>query len=291
MFCIITPGKNESENLKELMKCLISQSRVPDFWIFVNDNSTDNTEMTFFNSIKELNFDDKIEFIYTIYPNKSDVYQLGEHYSGLILFAMNIIKEIEFDKSVKFEYIGILDCDIRLPENYYSFLLKELELVPNLGIVSAGTQVEEKTDGSSFKSTVDSEHCPGGFRVWKSSCLDSTGYSITVSQDAVSEARAIMLGWQIKSFPNLTVTMRARGSKFGYDYYGRSAYQRHIPFWIVVIQFVFLFFQGRRISAKHYVSGYLSAKSNGLSKISDPLAILYFKTKFRRKMKRYFGLS
>lgn len=289
MLCIITPGKNESENIKGLVESLTIQSRMPDLWIFVNDNSTDNTEITFFNCIKERNVDERFEFVYTIYPNRSESYQLGEHYSSLISYALNIVKKYEVDKNLKFEYIGILDCDIRLPDNYYAFLLNEFDLNEDLGIVSAGSQVEVQKDGNSFNSVVNSEHCPGGFRVWRSTCLDSTGYSITISQDAVSEARAIMLGWQVKSFPELIVTMRARGSKFGYDYYGRSAYQRHIPFWIVLIQCVYLFFIGRQQSARQYFFGYFTAKSEGVSKISDPLAKRYFKTKLRRKIIKYMG--
>src|SRR6188768_4048275 len=42
-YALITPARNEAENLRRLGECVIAQSHLPTEWIVVDDDSTDET--------------------------------------------------------------------------------------------------------------------------------------------------------------------------------------------------------------------------------------------------------
>lgn len=56
-----------------------------------------------------------------------------------------------------------------------------------------------------------------------------------------------MLGWKVKSFPELEVSLRQRGAKFGFEYYGKSAYMRHVPYLYVLAGAARMYLLGKRM--------------------------------------------
>ncbi|UCZ56526.1 glycosyltransferase family 2 protein [Desulfurispirillum indicum] len=273
---IITPAKNERDNVARLVDAVANQSRIPDAWIFVNDDSTDDTVDSFLSSASR---NDALRACNVEVINHNSIdnsYALGTKYSRVVKFGLDYVATVETKLGVNFDFIGVLDCDVFPEREYYEKILARFQQAPNLGIAAGGMQIELFGDEQQVTYS-NSTHAAGGLRIWRRSCLDATGYSVTISQDAVSGARAIMMGWSVRSFKDIAVTMRKRGMVYGYDYYGKSAYARWVPYWYVLLGAAKLAVKGSTEDALKYLSGYNSAKNNKDTRIDDLLAKRYFR--------------
>ena len=279
---IVTPAKNEAKNISNLVKAMAGQSRKPDLWVFINDGSTDDTVRVFEEETQkfEKDFVDT-EILLVEYEDEDQSYALGPKYSRIIKFGLNQI--YQFEKEDRFDYIGILDSDVVPEIAYYKTLLDKFQGDPKLGIASAGKQKEDYGT-EIITSYVNKSFAPSGFRVWRRACLDQTDYTISVSQDSVSAAKAIMMGWKVQSFPKLEVSLRQRGAKFGYEYYGKSAYMRHVPYFYVLAGAARMYLSGKKADARQYINGYNDSAKQKIDRIEDPLAIKYFKNRFYYKI-------
>ena len=279
---IVTPAKNEAKNIPKLVGSLAGQTKRPDLWIFINDGSTDNTVEVLEEEIKKYSKAfEHTSIQISNYEDEDQSYALGPKYSRIIKFGLT--KLLSYEKEFKFEYVGILDSDVFPEKVYYEQLLKKFEYNPKLGIASASKQ-QEDYGNEIITSYVNKSFAPSGFRVWRRACLDQTDYSISISQDSVSAARAIMLGWKVQSFPELEVSLRQRGAKFGFEYYGKSAYMRHVPYLYVLAGAARMFLLGKKDDARQYINGYKKSAKNNIDRIEDPLAIKYFKNRFFYKL-------
>lgn len=285
LLAIITPAKNESANVSDLVKSVCEQSLIPDLWIFVNDSSTDDTEKRFREEVG----------LYSDFVNKCDIqivkhsygrneYALGNKYSRVVNYGMQFLKEYETINGSAFNYVGVLDCDVFPERLYYEKLIGKMRMNDKIGIAAGGTHFEFYPDGRYFTTICSQTHAPGGCRVWRKNCLDQTGYFISISQDSVSEARAIMLGWQVRSFSDISVRMRKRGGKSSFRYYGESEYIRWIPSWYFYLKAAKLYIKGHHQSAKDYVYGYSRAKQENLPRLTDPLAKKYYRYRLYYKL-------
>jgi len=281
-FAIVTPAKNEAENIPNLVKGMAEQAKKPDLWVFINDGSTDETVSIFENEkLKYADVFKNIEIKLVHYQDDEIAYALGPKYSRIIRFGLD--KVFSEEGKNKYDFVGILDSDVVPEIHYFENLLKKFVENPKLGIASAGKQ-NENNGKTIITSYVNKSFAPSGFRVWRRECLDETDYTISVSQDSVSAAKAIMLGWKVQSFPDLEVSLRQMGANFGYEYYGKSAYMLHIPFIYVLAGAGRLYLLGKKGDAKQYVRGYKEASKNSVSRIEDPLVIKYFKNRIYYKM-------
>lgn len=272
---IVSPAKDEEDNVEALVETVAAQKVIPDVWVLVNDGSVDKTVELFEKSLlKHKSFQENCEVHVVNYQDKEKGYALGQKYSRVVRFGLDRLLELDH----RYDFVGVLDCDIQLPKNYYQEVIKRLVQNSTLGIVSAGSQIEFE-NGKSMVSTVNKSHAPGGFRVWRKECLDDTEYVPSISQDSVSEARAIMMGWKVRSFREIEITMRKRGAKHGFDYYGRSAYIRHVSEFYVWMGIIRLVLQGRLNDGKAYKKGFYDAKRRKDDRITDSLAIKYFKNR------------
>ena len=43
MFVLLTPVRNEKEQIENLVKCIVNSTFKPDFWIIIDDHSTDGS--------------------------------------------------------------------------------------------------------------------------------------------------------------------------------------------------------------------------------------------------------
>jgi hypothetical protein len=235
--------------------------------------------------IADSNFISSCEILAIDYKDAESDYALGKKYSRVVKFGLSTFLSLESCGVGTVGYVGVLDSDVFPERQYYEKLMGKFFLDKKLGIASGGLQKEE--DGIRVTDHYTNRtHAPGGLRVWRKACLMMTGYESTISQDAVSEARAIMFGWRVRSFLDIFVSMRKRGSKYGFDYYGKSAYVRWVPFWYVLLGAFKMVLQRRKQDAMAYIAGYQKAKMNREPRIDDPVAKRYFRYRFIYKLIR-----
>ena len=277
-YVIVTPAKNEEQNIPRLVQTVAKQTLLPIAWILVNDKSTDNTVEVF---NKEINkYDSLINVkIYVIENQTTDMtYGLGKKYSSVVKFGFDFLNGL---KDFEYYFIALLDSDVFPESNYYEFLIKKLLENKKLGIVSGGTQIEIETKKKlSFSKT----HAAGMMRVWRKECLKQTGYYPSISQDAVSEARAIMMGWKVRSYKEKYAYMRKVGGNSKYEYYGKSNYIRWVPYTVTLLHCIKLRFHGKRNEAFLFMKGYKEAKKEKLERLDDPLAKKFFRLRILYKI-------
>lgn len=269
---VITTAKNEEKNLERLIGGVFAQGKIAT-WIFIDDGSDDNTVSCMEGYSKKIEtFVDRFEIIKI---NQKSKYALGPKYSSNIKLGFDRIYEIEAETKHKHSYFAILDADNFISNGYYEILIKKFIEIPTLGIASGKTIF--LIDDKEVNSNESPRWAAGSNRVWRRECLLDTDYLVSYSADAVSAARARKHGWKVASFESAVVHAREVGSRFGQEYYGKSCYVRYVPFSFVLLSALLLFIKGRGHVASGLINGYRSAKNEKVPRITDELAISYFK--------------
>ncbi|MCK4614034.1 MAG: glycosyltransferase family 2 protein, partial [Thermoplasmata archaeon] len=230
-------------------------------------------------------------WILTISLEDSD-WDIGIHYSEVCIngfnFAMSYCEEI----GIEWNYIGIVDGDMRLVKSYFEKLIEKFEENKKLGIASGGFY--SLHDGKFKFEHVRIDLPIGGARLWRRECFLETPYLPTYSPDSVSNIKAKLRGWKTKVFNEVTAfqmrrTRSAKGLRTGATYQGRSSYYRGFTP-------IFALLKGLRLLTKYpfypglwYWFGYFSFLLKGMDKIDDEEIISYYsKTRMQEIKNLYF---
>lgn len=264
-YILITPAKNEEKYLPKLIHSIVSQNVKPSAWFIIDDGSSDST-----NDIVK-NASSMYDWIHGIRLDSKSSYDIEEHYSQVCRDGFS--KAIQYceNNHIPFEFVALSDADMKYPEEYFYDLIKILADNPKYGIVSGKVQIMDDVDKihSEYKVLPGSDHPMGTGRVWKFECFkDTDGYMITKSPDTVSNAYAMLKGWEIKQFDNFyCYQLRATGNKMsfwnGYYSKGRRAYYvgtNPLTIMNVIIDMIFISRQYKSMmkSAAYFI-GYMNS--------------------------------
>lgn len=270
---LISPLKNEIENLPVLINSIENQTIPIDMWIIVDDQSTDGSGeylQNYSSKIKNVN-----NFIVHHLDILSSDYGLGFKYSKVVAYGFDILFKQECKTGVTYDYIGILDTDCILHKNYYEKILEKFHVLPKLGLASG--VIFYKTSDGKFKRDHEPERCARGpVRVWRGDCIRETGYRPGLSADSISSANAWSCGWHCQGFTDSIAYARQMGKRVDHSYYGEAAYYLGIPQWYVLLKSLLLFSRSSKESAEKYIQGYKSAKKNN-NRIKDKKVSSYYK--------------
>jgi glycosyltransferase involved in cell wall biosynthesis len=282
---IITPVKNEMNNLKELIASVEKQTHPISLWIIINDNSDDGSGEFLEKIIPFIKNVDKV-ILYHLTSLEKD-YKLGSKYSQVISYGFEMFNTIRKKQSSSFNFVGILDSDCFIEENYYKKLIKRFNVLPKLGIASG--VIYYRINGKLIYDKMPLRWARGAIRLWRIDCFDEAGYIIGNSADAISTALAWTKGWESQSFKEILAESREMGTRIDPIYYGKSAYYRYTPHYYVLMRFFILLFRSGFNSAFTTYRGFLSAKKNKLPRIViDNKTINYFKLLLWRNIVEYF---
>lgn len=274
---LITPAKNEAANIPRIVAAIAEQSVRPDLWILVDDQSEDGSgELFQTESSRYPCFGTDCKAVVVRTSGLAKEYALGTKYSSVVRFGMDELERIEASEGIRHEKVGLLDCDVFPLRDYYAILCAALDGDARLGLVSGGRQIEIDSEPHRVVR-VPKTHAAGMMRVWRRDCLDQTGYYPSVSQDAVSEARAIMMGWRSRSIQDAAVEMRKMGGNVNYRYYGRSAHIRWVSppnIWLHAIKLAAM---GKRQESREFLDGYYTARRGKEARIQDPLVKRFYR--------------
>ncbi|WP_163712916.1 glycosyltransferase [Mangrovibacterium lignilyticum] len=271
---IITPLKDEKDNIPILVEKISKQKHPIKYWVIVENGSTDGSKelLSKFKKIENVE-----NFIVLHFSLPTEKYELGIKYATVVnqgfqyIRKNNIIDELDF--------IGILDADCFPGPTYYQDLIKFMEKDPQLGIASGlAYSLDGVYDGKS-KNWVR-----GNCRLWKIECFREAGYIIGPSADALSVCKAELKGWKAETLKELSYQCREVGNKVNYAYYGYSAYFRGIPPMYATIKIIKYFAIGQFKNAKGYCDGYFSSYFRKKERINDQDILNYFSKSLRRKL-------
>ena len=281
MFIVITPARNEADQVKELVSCMRASTFQPDCWLVVDDGSTDGTGDLFRKYGADLDY-------LKIHRIESRSGYMGFHYSEVVRLGFDEISDL-VDST---DYIGILDADIRYGPNFWR-LLKDAQNDENIGITGAVAVVAKNEDY--FMEHFQRIDLPLAGRVLvKGKCFREIGGApYSRSPDSTMCVLAKIEGWKTVLLEDVYAeTTRPTDYKSEYDAVGKSrgkrAWNMHQPLLQVLIRTVaYTFTEGLRY-AGNYFKGYVEEWKNGGEQYPDERVRRYYRTERTKEWLRSF---
>lgn len=252
-YALITPARDEAENLLRLGECVTGQTVLPSAWILVDNGSSDGTP-----GIAEA-LARNHDWIRVISTAPTPAAQPGEPIVRAFHAGLALLNPV--DVVVK------LDADVSLEPNYFERLLAEFAADPTLGIASG--QCYERRLGEWRPEHVTGFHVRGLARAWRWGCLQAVlplDGTVPCVMDVVDELEANALGWTTRVLPDLSVYHhRSLGERDGagvrWARQGRAAHYLGYRFSYLVIRTSFRSLKDP--TALAMISSYLGAALRG----------------------------
>ena len=243
---LVTPARNEAENISLLYESLRNQMKYKYFWLIIENDSTDNT----WEIISEFKNTENLKLI-KIQKNFGGEYNVGVKYSKILNFGVNYIKSLE--SNCRFP-IGICDADCIPNPNYFKSLLAELENNKKLAIVSGrGFNKEGVQDKENIL------HVRGNCRLFSSWYISKNESPIEPSPDPIAIMTAKMQGFDCYSINASYVCREMSAAQSSYEFYGYSAAYRGVSVYFAILKTMRLFLQTPWY-ALTYAKGYFKNK-------------------------------
>lgn len=275
---IITPAKDELSNIKVLRDCISKLDHEIFLWVIVENDSVDGTR----EYVSSMDKPDNVRYLHVMNLKTDDPsYKLGFKYARIIEEGMNYIKNSEIYNLI--DYVGILDADCFPGDKYYNILLEEFSRRPDLGILSGALYDEH---GRAHRRAKGFPR--GNCRLWRRECLESSGYIVGMSADALSAIKAEIAGWECDSIDHARVVTREVGHRAGMSYYGRSAYYRGETFVYTLLKSLHILMKSRK-DGIDYLLGYINAAKAKESRCHDVDIIKYSEHKMSKLVHRFFS--
>ena len=188
-YSIITPARDEAENLRRLAPCLAAQTVRPADWVIVDDGSTDDTPSIVTSLAREHPW-------IRVASAGGGTLERG----GPIVRAFNAgLAELEPLPDV----VVKLDADISLDPDHFETLLAEFEANARLGVAS-GTCYEVQADGNWQQRHVTGPGVWAAARAYRRECLsDILPLDERMGWDTLDLVKANVMGWETEIFYDL----------------------------------------------------------------------------------------
>lgn len=223
-YILITPIKNEENNLQQLKETVLAQSLKPVLWVIVDSGSSDKSyqlSQDIFNTYDWIHIIKQKTFFEQGYGHKNFSQAINEGYDYARQVSNNDIK-----------YVGKTDATPLLSREYFEILFNEMEHNPELAI-TCGIQYMIDDDNKKVEVKPMQNLALTGYndiRLYRRDFFEQVnGYPISYSPDSVLLIKAINRGWSVKVIDK-TYFLKPRlgGSKIGmwngYKLKGRAMY-------------------------------------------------------------------
>lgn len=193
-YVLVTPARNEEATVETTIQSVLEQTLLPREWIIVSDGSTDRTD-----SIVE-RYAREHPFISLLRLNSG-----GARSFASVVFATEAgYKAL---KTRDYDYIGLLDADVRFKADYFESLIKRFEANPRLGL--AGGLVLDVVKGRQVPSPPQNlKEIAGATQFFRRSCFESLGGLMPIPEggwDAITCVQARQNGYETETFPDLVM--------------------------------------------------------------------------------------
>jgi glycosyltransferase involved in cell wall biosynthesis len=183
-YALITPIRDEAENLERIAACVAAQTTRPDPWVLVENGSIDDTP-----AIAARLADDH-PWIRVLATQPAHAEERG---APIVAAFHHALATLDGEAA----YVGQLDADLTFAPDYFERLLEELEASPRLGIVS-GTCFEQEAGGWRQRFGTGASVW-GAARLYRRACLDAVlPLEPRTGWDAIDVAVANARGWETK---------------------------------------------------------------------------------------------
>lgn len=192
-YVLITPAFNESRCLPKTIESVLKQTVRPLRWILISDGSHDGTDTIMKTWEAQAN-------LITYIRREKD-----PGVSGFRSKVAAIQMAYSHLRALSFEYVGILDADITVPETYYAQVIAEFKRNPILGM-SGGFIFEQRNNRFESRPSNSLRSVAGGIQLFRRTCYESIGGHQPMphgGEDWLCEIMARMKGWEVTAFPKI----------------------------------------------------------------------------------------
>ncbi len=288
LLLIITPVHNEAEHIESVSRGLEAQTRRPDRWVVVDDNSDDETPEI----LRRLS--DRLDFM-DVVATPPDFTRGGNDRLAAAAaprafnYGMHTLDPVELSH---FTHIGKLDGDVELRPDYYETILGEFRRNPALGI-AGGAILERAGDDGEWRPTASaSEHVRGALKLYTFACFRAIGgVREQLGWDGVDEVLARMHGFDTYSFDRAEAlhhrhTGSANGRLRGHVRWGQGHWMtQHGALWTLLrAAKVSREARPRGISGLAYLYGYARAAVRRVPRIEDEGYRRFVRSEHRRRI-------
>ena len=230
-YIIITCVKNEEAVIQITLDSVVNQTKIPQEWLIIDDNSSDNT----YEIVKK--YSNEYNWIRCVRNNKITELEKGARIASLINTYLKTILSNDY------KFFSKLDGDLSLPNNFFESLLNEFKNNEKLGIASGSLTfrgVKEKT--------IYKELTRGATKFYRKSCFDDIGgLALTTGWDTYDNIIAQTKGWETKVVDIWFEHLEEEGASQGIfkKYYHSGVYYGKIPYhsWYFAIKLFYKIFE------------------------------------------------
>lgn len=203
-YVLVTPVRNEQATIGITIESVVRQSIQPREWVIVSDESTDDTDAIV------THYSAKHEFIRLLRLTRRP----QRNFASVVFATESGVAAL---KTKDYGFIGLLDGDIRFPENYYEEILLRFVKDPKLGL--AGGLVVDFYGGRHHPGPQSLIDVAGAVQFFRRDCFESLGGLVAVPEggwDTITCVQARMRGFKTETFPEIEVEhLKPRNSAEG----------------------------------------------------------------------------
>jgi len=188
-YAVVTPVRNERDNLPALEQCLADQTRLPDVWLVVDDGSNDGTLEVAEDAARRRSW--------------ARVLPLGQTASQarggpVVRSFMAGVRDLGALPDV----VVKMDADVTFEPDYFERLLAEFEVDPQLGIASGVCYELENGVWTPIFGT--RSHVWGATRAYRRECLELVSpLEEREGWDELDALKARLEGWKTRAIGEL----------------------------------------------------------------------------------------
>jgi glycosyltransferase involved in cell wall biosynthesis len=191
-YVVVTPAKNEEALIGTTIQCVVDQTIRPVEWVIVSDGSTDGTD-AIVSAAAALH-----PWIHLVaLPPRAD-----RNFAAVVRATEAGVRVLTIQD---YDYIGLLDSDLRFAPDYFEKVIEQFEMVPQLGL-AGGVVVDPGQDRKNLPR--NREDIPGATQFFRRRCYEELGGLLAIPEggwDALTCVRARMLGYQTRLLTDLIV--------------------------------------------------------------------------------------
>jgi glycosyltransferase involved in cell wall biosynthesis len=246
---VITPVRDEADNLPRLAASLAEQTVPPRIWLVVDNGSRDGTDEVLRALAR------RHAWVRPLAVPGAEAAQRGAPIVRALHAAIDVLREDPPD------FVVNVDADVSMDSDYFVRLLERFDRDPRLGIASGSAF--ELEDGEWRQRYVTGSTVWGASRAFRWACLqDVLPFEERVAWDGIDEFKANARGWRTQAFEDISfLHHRREGERDGAwrarRHQGHAAYYVGYRPWYLVLRA--LFNARRDPAAIAMVAGYLGA--------------------------------
>ena len=280
---VVSPVHNEAVHLERVAAAMAAQTRPPDEWVVVDDNSDDGTAELLASLAAQIPFMRVVSP-----PPRPPADGVDPLARAAAPRAFNFGLAAGRDD---FTHVAKLDGDVELPAEYYEVLLARFAADERLGI-ACGDLIEP--DGDEWvRLAIPPHHVHGALKLYSRECLEAIGgVQERLGWDTIDETYARMRRFRTRSYQDLVgrhhrPVATASGALRGRARHGRCAWIAHFGLVWVALRGVKvgLRMHPRGISGLAFLGGYLEAAARREPRVEDPEFRRFVKAELRGRMR------